>query len=158
VQASKIVINKEYAVNVRGEPEPVAFLVSEVLTVRGRNTNSFVVGYYGEPNEEGQRPAVKVSVEAVIGELDTVTALRDRKKAEEAEAKAANDARIAKFQKAAHMLATAIGVTYFEDRYGPGYSTVDKQGSVYPGGNTVQINEKALDQLIAFLEHGRVEA
>lgn len=157
MQASKIVINKEYAVRLRGSEEPVAFLVSEVMTVRGRTTNSFVVGYYGERNEEGQRASAKVSVEAVIGELEAVTALKVKKDAEEAEAKAKDDARVAKFRKAAHMLATAIGAKYYEDRYGPGYSTVDAQGSVYPGGNTVQINEKALDQLIEYLTRQGIE-
>ena len=151
MQASKIVVGKQYAVRVRGE-EPVAFTVSEVISKRTNVTTSHVVGHYGGLQADGTRQVATVPVEAIVGELESVRALAEAKAKEEAAIKAKKDAEEAKVFRACELLATAIGASAIASRYGSQYAKANSEPCVYPDYSGVRVNELALDGLINFLE------
>lgn len=157
MQATQIKLGSDYAVHYKGQT--VAFRAEEMVTTRTtRDTSNEVVGYLSDvKNEEGKTPKVKYAVADILGPLEAYRDLMAAKAKAKADAQAAADALEAKKQKAAILLANAIGVYAVPDR--KGYSSRDADyrikaegPNVSAGYSNIDVNEKAIDYLIAYLE------
>ena len=157
MQASKIIVGKEYAVRVRNS-DPVAFMVTEVSTVRkSRVSESFVTGTYTGVHT-GTREQATVPVEAVVGELAEVKALADAKAAKDAAIAAKDAADRAYVWAAAQKLAKLIDARAVERRYGgDGYTLYQREAAVAVDSGEIRINQYAVTLLTEFLSVYGVE-
>lgn len=146
MQANQIKFGQQYVANVNGEQ--VIFQPTEMITNRtSARTVNRVRGFVGltEDPETGVRPTAEIEVSAVLDTIDKHKALMEEKAKEEADRKAKQAEAVALMDRAAKLLAKALGTTVFD--YG---SRAD--GFVKKGYGGVEVLREGLPALIAFLE------
>lgn len=158
MQANKIVIGNDYAAQVKGQI--VAVKVIEIVTRRKTNgTTNYVTAMLDEKDQDGAPVTVSVAVDAVQGPLAEFTAAMAERKRVQEEAKAKEEARTEKRERAIAMLAAQIGAQSVPNKYGKDATPYDKgKAAVMGNGTAIEINEQAFDGLLAFLEKERVPA
>lgn len=159
MQASRITFGKEYAVTYKGELK--ALRAIEMVTTRNskgaeNKVGGTIAGVFqeGDPAYGKHLKMIYYPVADILDEIEKYQKLMDEKAQREAEAKAKEDAATAKKQKVAMLLAKAVGVNVLPDTsYGSKYDRSLKDGPcIVAGYSEVEINSKAYDAVIAYLE------
>lgn len=146
MQANQIKFGQHYVANVNGKQ--VIFQPTDMITNRNSaGTVNRVKGYVGlaEDPETGTRPTAEIEVSAVLDTIDKHKALMEEKAKLEADRKAQQAEAVATMNRAANLLAEALGTTIFD--YGS-----DKDGFVKKSYSGVEVMREGLPALIAFLE------
>jgi len=159
MQATKIRFGKEYAVTYQGTIH--ALRVDEIINIKSSEhpSSNYVAGTLTTIAAEDDPGRVKYPVADVLDEIEAYRELVAEKARQKLEAEALIAARIAKKERAATLLAHAIGVhVIFETRSGD-YQTIKHLPHVSATHfDSIGINEKALDALIDYLEAQGVTA
>ena len=158
MQANKINIGGEYAVNVQGKysEQTIAVMVTEISTVKGSDgVKSYITGWTGEG--EDRRQLKNIPVKDVVDDLANHERLAAEKAKADEERKTKQEAREEKQWQLCQLVAKAIDALPIKSKYGhrrdnpSGWDGNWDMALVFCDGSNIEINEHAFDKLDTFI-------